>query len=192
MGDYQIIDIKKVKPAKDRLYFFDANVWVLILTTPSDLRHYEKPYITFFETLIELNPEGEDQFPKIIVTPLLLSEIFNQQMQSRFKQWKEFNGHSDALFKKDFRPTEEHDTCVRNFTSDFLSFQNWIVFKNDDMEAIDPTSLLESFPANTDFNDQCYYLQAYDHDWSIVTNDGDFLQPKVEIITNNKSLLIHV
>jgi len=191
MSDYRIVDIKSAKPAESRLYFFDANVWVLILSPPTDLEPYEKPYITFFESLIEANPEGKRETPKIIVTPLLLSEIFNQHMQSQFRMWKDFNGRSDANFKKDFRPTDDHDVCVRNFTSDFLSYQSWIAFKNDDMESIDPNSLLASFPANTDFNDQCYYLQAYDKDWSIVTNDGDFLQPKVEIITNNRALLRH-
>jgi len=191
MGAYRIIDIKTLKPAKDRLYFFDANVWVLILSPPSDLRHYETPYITFFESLIEANLEAKNATPKIIVTPLLLSEIFNQQMQAQFKLWKNFNGHPDALFKRDFRPTDEHDVCVRAFTSDFLSYQNYIQFRQDDMAAIDPVSLLDSFPANTDFNDQCYYLQAYDNDWSIVTNDGDFLQPNVDIITNNRNLLKH-
>lgn len=189
MGAYSIIDIKTVEPAEDRLYLFDANVWVLILSTPADLKPYEKPYIEFFESLIEANPEGAKTTPKIIVTPLLLSEIFNQQMQAQFRLWKEFNGFPEAIFKKDFRSTEDHDTCVQTFTSDFLSYQNYIDFRSDDIEAIDPISLLESFPANTDFNDQCYYLQAYDNKWSIVTNDGDFLQPSVEIITNNRNLL---
>lgn len=189
MSDYRIIDIKQTKPAKDRLYFFDANVWVLILSPPSDLKPYEKPYIAFFESLIEANPEGKGETPKIIVTPLLLSEIFNQHMQSQFRLWKNFNGIADANFKKDFRPTAEHETCVRTFTSDILSYRAYIDFRTDDMEAIDPVSLLESFPGNTDFNDQCYYLQAYDNGWCIVTNDGDFLQPKVDIITNNRDLL---
>jgi len=192
MSDYSIIDIKRTKPAMDRLYFFDANVWVLILSPPTDLQPYERPYITFFESLIEANPGGKRETPKIIVTPLLLSEIFNQHMQSQFRLWKDFNGQPTANFKKDFRPTDHHDICVRTFTSDFLSYRDYITFIQDDMEAIEPVTLLESFPANTDFNDQCYYLQAYDNGWCIVTNDGDFLQPMVQIITNNRTLLKYV
>ena len=61
----------------------------------------------------------------------------------------------------------------------------------DDVSKVDPFNILENFPANTDFNDQYYYTFCYENKIPIVTHDGDFLYPNVDIITNHKDLLTH-
>lgn len=202
-SDYKILDIRKVLPLP-KSYFFDANVWILILKSPSKLNSDETPYINFFDALCNLKSTIESKgklkvIPEIIITPLLLSEIFNTYTRIAFRSWKDELFHTGKKkieeinkldYKRDYRKEDHYDNAVSQFKSDFLAHKE--IFRiTDDVGKVDPLSLLENFPANTDFNDQYYYLFCFENKYSFVTNDSDFVQAHVEIITCNKELLKH-
>lgn len=198
---YSIKDIKFTQP-KPIPYFFDANVWLIIISgSPSPNRDHQA-YIDFFDSVCNLRTtligmKKNKELPTIIVSPILISEVFNRYMRIAFNKWKDEminigkfkKAESDAKdYKRDYRKEEHFDNAVKRFKSDFLAYKEFITLM-DDVAKVDPFEILKNFPANTDFNDVYIYTFCYENKISIVTHDGDFLFPDVEIITNSKGLL---
>lgn len=165
---------------------------------------YEKKYIDFFDAIANLSQTlTKDPRPKIILNSLLISEIFNAYTRSEFKYWKRYivpalpthekpsKKIEDLDYKTDYRKEDHFDKAVKTFTSDLLAHQDYIELYDDGANKLDVFSMLESFPANTDFNDYYYYLFCHEHNLSLVTNDSDFLYADIDIITNNGKLLKH-
>lgn len=200
-SSYSFLDIKNHIP-EAKQYFFDANVWILILSPPLSLKPTQLPYINFFDGLTNLRyglikMKKKGPLPEIIISPLLISEIFNTSTRLSFNLWKEdlkkLGSKSESEikrldYKKDYRKEAHYDLSVRQFKSDFLAHRE-ILKVMDDVNLVDPLHILENFPANTDFNDEYYYAFCYENKISIVTNDGDFIKPLIPIITNNHFLL---
>lgn len=203
MSSFNIVDIKSIHP-ESKKYFFDANVWIIILQSPSELNAEEKCYIDFFDALSNLSStlkakKADAIVPTIVVSPLLISEIFNTYTRIAFRKWKDELRVIGKLsteeinkkdYKRDYRKESHYDLAVKQFTSDFLAHKG-IITLMEDVNKVDPFYILKNFPANTDFNDQYYYNFCYEHKIPIVTHDGDFIQPSIEIITNHRLILKH-
>ena len=203
MCAYLINDISKhaVEPKK---YFLDTNVWLIIINSFANPNYFEQQYINFFDSLVnkfdEISKEelrinfkskGKEVTlakPEILVTPMLLSELFNAYTRSEFREWDSFNGN-DNDFKKDYRPTTEHDAAIKKFSSDFFAYEDVLTLTDEKIEEVDPFEIIKNFPGNTDFNDHYYYLYCLEMDASLVTNDGDFICQSIEVLTAHKDLL---
>ena len=207
---YYIIDIRNLNPQTYPYYFFDSNSWIaqlrsLSLTPQSN----DLPYLNFFEDMIELNETDDSKNrvklvkPKIIVTSLLVSEIFNAYMrQVAMKVYYTNEGlkmglNKDAAesdwrrydFKKHYRGTENYRSQLRKLKSDFLAYLSYMEFRDDGFKALDPKTVIQSISDSTDFNDFLYYYSLVDEQIPIVTNDGDFIFQDIPIITANWKLL---
>ena len=199
-SDFKIKDLRSIKP-ECKKYFFDANCWLLILSPPIQPSKDQQVYLDFFSSIVNLHQTQlslkKKTLPYIIVSPLLISEIFNRSLRISFQHWKDELFQVSKLtksevdskdYKKDYRKTTHYDLAVATFQSDFLAFRFILeVLKNE--EGADPFDMLKNFPPKADFNDHYYYLQCYDNKVPIVTHDGDFSLPYVEILTTNQHLL---
>jgi len=194
MSNYKIFDIKKIKP-DTRLYFFDANVWLLIIDRPLQPQYFEQPYIDFWDSLIA-SQRGEEKL--IAVNSLLISEIFNAFLRIRFNNFKKALVYKNQLskesinnyeFKRDYRRTNECETDVKLFSSEFLAYSAYIQIFNDGAEKVDMFKFIKDFSYDADFNDIFYHEFCKLNNLPIVTNDGDFAFNDIEIITNNRKLL---
>ena len=92
---YKIIDISTCIP-EVKQYFFDSNAWIFILDPPVIIGKTEKSYIDFFDAICNLrssiplaSKKKNPPLPEIIVSPLLISEVFNRLTRMSFDLWKE-------------------------------------------------------------------------------------------------------
>ncbi|WP_026462504.1 hypothetical protein [Adhaeribacter aquaticus] len=194
MINYKIYDIKKIKP-DNRLYFFDANVWLLIIDRPLQPQYFEQPYIDFWDSLIASQRKDEKL---IAVNSLLISEIFNAFLRIRFNNFKKALIYKGQLsnteiniydFKRDYRKTKDCERDVKLFSSEFLAYSDYVQIFNDSAEKIDLFNFINSFSFDADFNDLFYHKFCKINNLPIVTNDGDFAFNNIEIISNNRKLL---
>jgi len=198
---YLIKDVRGFDPATYSYYFFDANAWIAALKHSQNitLDGHEQPYVNFFEAIIHLHvykgtPQAKKvkNFPKFIVTSLLLSEIVNAYMRnvamkvfyaSQGKDYRQFE------YKRHYRPDPDHQKQLKNLVSDFTAFKDYIELRDDRFNDIDPFTILPYLSSNTDFNDFYYYYFLHGQDIPIVTSDGDFIFQDVIILTANGRLL---
>lgn len=208
---YIIYDIQSTSPDSFPFYFIDSNVWIAQLrslgTSPNSL---DEPYVNFFEGIVSLNVETNVKVikkikhkPKIIVTSLLLSEIFNaymRQIAMKLYYYQEGvkNGLNDnaALsdwknydFKKDYRITNDYNNQLKKLKKDFLAYNDYIQYRDDSFNQLGPKSIIESISDTSDFNDFYYYYSLIEEQIPIVTNDSDFCFMDFPIITANPKLL---
>jgi len=182
---FQIRDIRDVKPAQGRLYFLDANVWLHRLAESPPTR--AQPYLDFFESLTELSGAAT---PVIVATSLLIAETFNAHLRAGFRLYQSENPSARGLdFKKDYRETQHYKDQRNNFLYQFAAYRDYVQIVPDDVERTDVWQMLERIPSIADFNDFYYSRFCRNNNYTIVTDDGDFKFPGVEILTINRSLL---
>ena len=183
---YLVKDLRKTKPEAGKLYLFDANVWHLILNPPWDILAYEQVYINFFDSLIDLasNP-GANQPPRIYLNGLIISEVFNSCLRSKWDMYRDDTG-KDISYKQ-YRATEDFVKSAGNIISDFDAYSHALMIETDLL--LNPFEMLLSLPTSTDYNDYYYYSLAMEKNMAIVTNDSDFAFQGCEILTNNNQLL---
>ncbi len=208
---YRIIDIASLNPDTYPYYFFDSNVWIAQLrglAIGGDSK--DTVYTNFFEAVISLNLVNEPKAvkkikhqPKIIVTSLLLSEIFNAYMRQvamklfYYEEGKKMGLNNDAAksdwrnydFKRDYRQTPHFSEQFKKLKRDFLKYKNVVEFRNDPFVEADPVSLIQEISESSDFNDFLYYYTLVESGVPIVSDDGDFCFQDIEIVTANKKLL---
>ncbi|MBA9078436.1 hypothetical protein [Rufibacter quisquiliarum] len=193
MSKFKIFDIRKSKPG-NRLYFFDANVWLWILNPPLQPKYYEEAYLNFWRILIEKTTDKK----VAVVNTLLLSEILNRYLRIRFVVYKnellesrklDEKGINKLDFKKDYRTTQDYQNSLESFKDDLAAYASYIEFNDSGLEQIDSMQTLMNITPDSDFNDTIYYNFCIINQYAIVTHDGDFAFPDIPILTCNKSLL---
>lgn len=177
MSHYNIKDIKHLSPAHGRAYFLDANIWILRLDPPLGLQRYEEQYLSFFDQLI-------DNDCRIIVCPVLISEVFNTYLRLEFDQIRRTNAGFN--YKRDYRPCQDFRNRFQTFKTELAGYEPFMQFISDDY---DPILNLQQMQEQDDFNDFYYANLCGSRNYPIVTHDSDFNYPGVEVITNNRGLL---
>lgn len=194
-------DISNYSPDQHPLYFFDSNAWIAVLKNSGSkgLDAHDQSYINFFEAIIVLhahkgtkNEKKVKNFPKVIVTSLLLSEIVNAfmrnvAMKSFYKaQNKDFKSFK---YKEHYRKEPDHDIQLKKLISDFIAFKDYVELFDDQLREVDPYTILPLLNSESDFNDFYYYYLFYGKSIPIVTHDGDFRFQDIEIITAQSNLI---
>ena len=184
--------LSRHRPSSDRKYFIDANVWLLKLESPFELKNNERLYIDFVDEIIS------SEF-SIYTHSLITSEIFNAFMRISFRRYKDSLKHDyqetrsereiDNLdFKKHYRGTDDYSLNLELFKDEFKSYSDYLHFLDKEAE-VDGKYLVGNIPGTGDFNDFFYYELALEQGLTIITHDGDFNFPDIEILTENPNLL---
>lgn len=187
-----IYQLSMHRHSPDKKYFLDANVWLLNLKEPFDLKPWEKAYIDFFQQLLS-------QETTIYTHSMVTSEIFNAYMRSSFDKYKQDLKNDpreemsakeiDRLdFKKFYRETENYSFYLNLFKDDFLSYAEQLHYL-DNESGVNGKYLIKNLSPNTDFNDFFYSELALDHGLTIITNDSDFIFHGIEVLTEQRRLL---
>lgn len=196
---YQFHNITDFDAAKEPSYFFDTNIWLAVLSGQNEGK--SKPYVDFFESVIALNQHKGKALrllqkknrhqPKIIMTSLLMSEIFNAYMrQIAMKLCYRESELPNKQYKKDYRNTEHHAKQLSRLKAEFLSYSPYFRLKNDKFgESVTPKELCNQLQSDADFNDFYYYYMFCEDKTPIVTGDGDFIFQGLKVITANPKLL---
>lgn len=193
MNKYLIRDIRNEEPG-DRLYFFDANIWLLILDRSLQPKYYEQVYIDFWDKLTSL-PEARKV---VVANSLLISEVFNRYLRIKFESYKKEQIEylkkpkleiEKLTFKEDYRGSIDYQENFVAFTSEFTAYDSFIEIINDKAEEVNIMEMLNDMSTNSDFNDVYYQRFCKLNGFPIVTHDGDFRFKGTPILTCNKDLL---
>lgn len=186
---------------KDRKYLLDTNIWILALSQGTEFhldtfrgdkeveRRKRIKYLEFFDLLT--HPSHEN--PLIIFPSVLFAEIVHAYLHK--VQFRNFRKSSPKMFsaidyKNDYRKTEQ-------FSEDFAYLKNFLLeyepfydeTRCDFGNKYNTKTLLEYPEERMDFNDNYYRAFAREHNYILVTDDGDFSTKNVEILTLNADLL---
>jgi len=173
-------------------YFVDANVWIYSLQKFEDLKSWENKYYQFFFDIVDSILEPK---PKILLPTILLSEIINTYLRKfAIPEYKLTNSITiDIDFKNDYRPTQHYKDSYEKMMDDIQGLHTSIKFLDDSQIAHNQSFLFSKSIGTFDYNDYIYYSLCKELNKServiMLTNDGDFQVPDLEIITLNKTLL---
>lgn len=173
---------------EEKKYFFDANLWILILKPRIQLTARQKQYLDFFSKFTNsiLNP-------KIIVTSLVLSEVINRYLREvSMNLYAKKNNESivPSYYKMKYRQTDDFKIQYELLCDEIKSYHKYYELVSDEFgQTFKSKHILKSPPKGLDFNDYYYYKLAQEKGYVIVTDDSDFFVENVEIMTLNPTLL---
>lgn len=200
-----LYDIKRLgnfKPDLRPYYFLDANIWIYCLHPKREvLKPEEKAYLDFFEKIVKYqllreqpNTDKPANYPKFVMTGMLLSEIVNAYMrQVAMRIFYETQGVESKKkdFKRDYRKEGDYEKQLKLLISNLKSYESLLDFRDDNFASSDPFKMLHSLQlfGNCDFNDFYFYQMLKLDAIPIVTHDNDFRFSGIEILTENPRLL---
>jgi len=174
---------------ENRKYFFDANIWLMILKPKITPTPREQKYLNFLERF-----KTSNQNPKIVIPSLVLSEVINRYlrdvgMERYIKKKNIAKPTPPDFYKKQYRPSQEFKNDYQLLCDDINDFSVYYEFVSDQLgDQITSEDVLLNPPKGLDFNDHYYYLLAKKENYIIVTDDADFFVEDVDILTNNITL----
>ena len=153
------------------------------------LRQRDEKYLNFFEKF-----RNSPYHPKIAMLSLVLSEVINRYIRevsyNMFLKKRGISKPTADTFKNVYRSSLEYQKDYNSLCEDIKSYQNYFVLQSDGLqEEVKQRDILREPPLKLDFNDLYYYQLAKSRQYTIVTDDGDFLVEDVEIITANGNLI---
>jgi len=202
-NNYRIKNISSYQVNSQPYYFLDANVWIAILSSSvtDKTKEYETPYLIFFEEIIEKNTQLTPKIekilknqklytPKIVITSMLMSEIFNTYMRNiAMPLCLGKQGAKESNYKQHYRPTEDHEERLEELKSNFLAYYDYMHIIDDRFTDLNPKQICNKISSKSDFNDEYYCALMSWYNIPILTHDKDFLTKDVEVITNQQALL---
>jgi len=172
-----IIDITTYKPKVSDIFLLDANVWIYIFLPIGNTKQFVvNKYSNFFSKLYKSQST-------IVVTSLILSEIFNVYAKTEFnilkdkigKRSQKYNKKIKFEFKKNFKPSNKYRRIMlqtTNFVYSKMQKYKGTKFINDNFDTLNLQNLLNNIE-NHDFNDKYYIELAKNNNLKIVANDID-------------------
>lgn len=199
MGQLSVVihpDEVEIQPDASRLYFFDANVWLEVLSFSPNLND---PYLKLWRRL------SERGIPCVVVNPVLVSEVFNAFLRIRYKRWARLPDTEATLlregkrlkgdlidYKKHYRPTQEHQELVEYLLGEFSAYDSYLLTYPEpdrDLDRVVLPRMLANLKSDADFNDRYYTEFCRERNLIMVTHDGDFFVSGLEVVTANPALL---
>jgi predicted nucleic acid-binding protein len=165
----------------NRNIFFDANV-MIYLYWPSGYYDWEKEYSTIFRNILKQKNNKYVDFT-------VISEIINRALRTEYeKHLQQNNLTRDDVAFKDFRNSKEGESALNDIyqiirtkvLSAFYIFGS--TYSNEEIESFLSYDSL-------DFNDKAIALTCKENDFILLTNDKDFKNADIEILTSNPALL---
>lgn len=190
---YQISSIKDRIPSSGTKYLLDTNVWYYILEGTS--KDYQGVYLDFFDAI--KNFSGSPK-PKVVLPTTVLSEIINRLLRDiRFREFKDNPDNLEKIagieerriYKDVYRNDEQFRIDYRSICNDIKSFHYILEFVGDEFETFRIKDILSNPPLNLDFNDFIITKIAKKNNFTIVTDDADFLVEDINIVTANNKLI---
>src|SRR5450631_3252337 len=113
------------EPAEE-IYFFDANIWLLMLGIEPNLKPYQVKYINYFKAVIKTKSV-------IILPALLVSEIINRKLHTEMSVYANKRGDiiDKTYFKQKYRSSQECIMSLRNIYDDLNIYSASCTLIND-------------------------------------------------------------
>lgn len=172
--------IKSWKFAPAQRLFFDANIWIAIFassTIPGDTR------TKVYSNALKRAKAAE---ATIFIDSVVISEFINRSVRLQYNLLTEFGAFTGSF--KAFRATPEYEAIAlqvaidcRNILADCKRIES--AFASCDIEA----ELAHFESGQTDWSDQMIVALCRQHNLILVTDDGDFGDSGLTILTRNSA-----
>jgi hypothetical protein len=97
---------------------------------------------------------------------------------------------SKGFYKENYRKSQQFAIDYILLCDDIKAYHNYFQLLPDGLgDDIKLKHLFKAPPQGLDFNDFYYYLLAKEHNWVVVTDDGDFFVEDIEVHTLNQTLI---
>jgi len=168
---YKLDDIPKLL---DRKFFVDANVLIYLFWSTGSIK-WEIEYSTVFSSLLK-------QSNKLYVDFLVIAEVINQMLKTEHKK-----NFSTLLFKQ-FRDSTDGQQVLSDI---YLIVENQILTQFEVTgNSFSKTDILNFLKVDSlDFLDKGILKTCQDNGFILLTNDKDFKNADIDILTCNPIIL---
>ena len=157
----------------------DTNIWIYIFCPQNPNDPHVEVYSQAFSSI--LKTKG-----RIYINSLITSEFINTSARIQFNLQKT-NGFQDF---KAFRKSTAFKPIAFNIASDLKSVMEHSFRIESNFKELDINTLINEYKeGNCDFNDQMITELCKHNGLTLVTNDSDFYDHNIPIITANPRLL---
>lgn len=183
-----ISDARKVTYDASNPILFDANVWLSLYAPPSGGNDpWAAVYSTVLKRIVECNVP-------VLIDTTVLGEYINRYCRIEFQAYEDYAHPNSKRSFKEFRMQDF--ATYRPIATDAASrvkemFEIPCIKRiNGDFAAMDMLAMLNEFAqGNSDWNDQLIVDICQRNACSLLTNDADFENASINILTCNSKLL---
>ncbi|MEI7589825.1 MAG: PIN domain-containing protein [Deltaproteobacteria bacterium] len=156
----------------------DTNIW-LLLYGPQGKSHSSKDiYSEAFARILKAKS-------RIYIDMLIISEFINTYARTKWKQVA-----SQEKTFKEFRNSTVFKPIAEDVAADVQQVLKHCSRISIDFESLNINGLINEYAGGkSDFNDQILVLLCEKNGLKLITNDGDFHQYEIPVVTANKKLL---
>jgi hypothetical protein len=158
----------------------DANVWLFLFPAPSGkFSGFAGSYSAAFKNMLAAGSY-------LALDPLVLSEYLNRYCRI---EWGALHKSTYPDFKK-FRQSPDYASVGTGAAMYARSILKFCTRHDHPFSSSDVAQILTDFECGAcDFNDGLFVESCRSHGWKFVTNDGDFTNGGIEVLTSNPRLL---
>lgn len=186
-----LIDILSTKTvfSPKTVYYFDANVWVYI-DSPSSSASNPVKSSAFASALSNILITKECQ---IVISPILISEYINTRLRQYYSAYIKKSGISQATYTfKQYRndASSDYNKILSSVLNDIQKILTISTIVPDISDKTDTNNILsDSKLLNLDTNDSYISTLCKKNNYILITDDADFDQTTLNIISTNKKYL---
>ena len=164
----------------DEQILLDTNIWLYLFPAPGNPPYnFAQQYSTAFANLVSAQAQP-------VLDPMVLSEYLNRYIRI---EW-EGSYKSTYLRFKDFRNSPDFSavaSAAETFAKKILSFCQVHSIPASELDL--SMALADFSSGNVDFNDAILVDICKKRNLKLMTNDGDFQNGGIEVLTTNPRLL---
>jgi predicted nucleic acid-binding protein len=158
--------------------FLDANIWLYIFCPLGNHKPQTiNKYSAAFKKLLLLNNQ-------LLTDVVVLSEVVNRWISFGFEQYKQHPGHEN-LKRKQYRNSQDYIELTENIFKILSEQLKRFEVANCLYSSGDLSSLLCNMGTTTDFNDEHILSTCRTHNSYLLTDDGDFVNCDIQVISGN-------
>ncbi len=160
----------------------DTNIWIRVYGPQNPQNRKSEVYS---QALSKILAAGS----RIYIDVLIVSEFINTYARLKWNLWKN-QTQSKAEFK-DFRKNGDFKPVAQDISADLKLVLKQCTRVDSGFESLEIDGLINEYAAgDSDFNDQILTALCKKSGFKLVTDDGDFKNRGIPVITANKKLLV--
>ena len=180
------VDVKDYLFQPEDKLFLDANIWLFIYG-PQEQRNTRKMsiYSSAFHRILEAQS-------RICIDVLIVSEFINTYSRLKWHILKGLGDISETSMEKfkNFRNSPEFEPVAQEIADNTKRVLKHCSRVESSFETLKLDSLINEYAkGGTDFNDQIFVELCREKELKLVTDDGDFTDKGISILTANNRLL---
>lgn len=165
---------------KEEPFLLDANIWLYLFAAPSGAPAvFASQYSAAFKTMLTAGV-------RLVMDAMVLSEYLNRYCRI---EWAALHRSTHSDFKA-FRQSAAFQAVGKGAAIFARKILTLCARHDHPFASADVVRILTDFEAGScDFNDGLIAETCRHHKWRLVTNDGDFTEGGIEVLTTNPRLL---